>query len=53
MSLPAGWSEGVSADGKVYYSHGTIGTTWSRPPASLPEGWTMALDQVRLVIVSG
>jgi len=42
-SLPLGWQELKTPDGKVYYSHpATAATSWTRPPANpLPSGWKM------------
>lgn len=43
--LPPGWTEGVAEDGRSYYTHAAVGTTWTKP-VHLPEGWQAALDPV-------
>ena len=47
MALPEGWTEGKADDGRVYYQHATVGTTWTRP-LFLPPDWTAELDAVRI-----
>ena len=43
--LPPGWTEGVAEDGRSYYTHAAVGTTWTKP-VHLPESWQAALDPV-------
>jgi hypothetical protein len=35
----------VAEDGRSYYTHAAVGTTWTKP-VHLPEGWQAALDPV-------
>ena len=40
MTLPPGWQEVRSPDGRVYYNlTGTSTSTWARPKVTLPPGW--------------
>ena len=52
MALPEGWTEGKADDGRVYYQHATVGTTWTRP-LFLPPDWTAELDAVRILVSAG